>query len=84
MGDLAYWCWFAGNTLHLPIAGAGGLFSRGDGHALQGDGEVSGTARECPLERVEVRFEFHDDLALRMPWAESPGGLGLLQASPGS
>jgi acetamidase/formamidase len=30
----------AGSTLYLPIAVDGGLFSIGDAHALQGDGEV--------------------------------------------
>ena len=38
----------AGTTLFLPIAVDGALFSAGDGHAAQGDGEVSGTAIECP------------------------------------
>ena len=38
----------AGTTLYLPIPVDGALFSAGDGHAAQGDGEVSGTAIECP------------------------------------
>ena len=33
-----------GTTLFLPVAVEGGLFSTGDGHAAQGDGELSGTA----------------------------------------
>ena len=37
----------AGTTLYLPIPVEGGLFSVGDGHAVQGDGEVSITAIEC-------------------------------------
>ena len=41
----------AGTTLFLPIAVDGALFSAGDGHAAQGDGEVSGTAIEAPVER---------------------------------
>ncbi|MDQ7904439.1 acetamidase/formamidase family protein [Phytohabitans sp. ZYX-F-186] len=44
----------AGSTLYLPVPVPGGLFSAGDGHAAQGDGEVSGTAIECPMERVEL------------------------------
>jgi acetamidase/formamidase len=40
----------AGATLYLPIPVDGALFSAGDGHARQGDGEVSGTAIECPAE----------------------------------
>ena len=38
----------AGTTLYLPIPVDGALFSAGDGHAAQGDGEVSGTAIESP------------------------------------
>ena len=39
----------AGATLYLPVTVPGALFSIGDGHAAQGDGEVSGTAIECPM-----------------------------------
>ena len=42
----------AGTTLYLPVPVDGALLSAGDGHAAQGDGEVSGTAIECPLDRV--------------------------------
>ena len=42
----------AGTTLFLPIPVDGALFSAGDGHARQGDGEVSQTAIECPLDRL--------------------------------
>jgi acetamidase/formamidase len=63
----------AGSTLYLPIAVAGGLFSVGDGHGLQGDGEVSGVAIECPMERVTLRFEI-DDTSLALPRAETPAG----------
>lgn len=66
--------WFVGSTLCLRIAVGGGLFSLSDGHALQGDGEVSGSALECPLEWVEVRFDLRGDLTLRMPRAETPAG----------
>ncbi len=61
-----------GARLYLPIEVDGALVSAGDGHAAQGDGEVSGTAIECPLEAVELRFDVRDDLALRMPiaWTE--------------
>ena len=40
----------AGTTLYLPISVDGAHFSAGDGHAAQGDGEVSGTAIEAPVE----------------------------------
>jgi len=38
-----------GTTLYLPIEVEGALFSIGDGHAAQGDGEVCGTAIETPI-----------------------------------
>jgi acetamidase/formamidase len=58
----------AGTTLYLPIPLDGAVFSAGDGHAAQDDGEVSGTAIECPLERAQVTFEL-SDLVLRSPIA---------------
>ena len=47
----------AGTTLYLPIPLDGAVLSAGDGHAAQGDGEVSGTAIECPLERAQVTLD---------------------------
>ncbi len=64
----------AGSTLYLPIAVPGGLFSVGDGHAVQGDGEACVTAIECPIERVELTFELHPELHLRTPRADTPAG----------
>jgi len=61
----------AGTSLFLPIAVAGGLFSVGDGHAVQGDGEVSVTAIECPMELVSLTFRLHKDLNLRLPRAKT-------------
>ena len=45
----------AGSTLYLPIQVAGALFSVGDSHAAQGDGEVCGTAIESPID-MTCRF----------------------------
>jgi acetamidase/formamidase len=56
-----------GSTLYLPIAVAGALFSVGDGHGVQGDGEVSGVALECPMDRVALTFHLHDDMHLKTP-----------------
>ena len=42
----------AGTTLYLPVEVAGALFSVGDTHAAQGDGEVCGTAIESPMDVV--------------------------------
>jgi acetamidase/formamidase len=63
-----------GSRLFLPIAVRGGLFSTGDGHAVQGDGEVAGPALECPMERVELEFHLHSDARLNMPRAHTPAG----------
>ena len=61
----------AGSTLYLPIAVPEALFSVGDGHGLQGDGEVSGVAIECPMERVDLTFHLRDDLRLTTPRART-------------
>jgi acetamidase/formamidase len=65
----------ASSTLYLPIPVPLALFSVGDGHAAQADGEVSSTAIECPMERVELRFELLDPGVLSTPWAQTPAGL---------
>jgi acetamidase/formamidase len=62
----------AGTTLFLPIPVDGALFSAGDGHARQGDGEVSGTAIECPV-TAAVTLDLRDDLALDWPFARIDG-----------
>jgi acetamidase/formamidase len=62
----------AGSTLYLPIPVDGALFSAGDGHARQGDGEVSQLAIECPIERAELTLSIRDDLVLTTPMAWTP------------
>jgi acetamidase/formamidase len=62
----------AGSTLYLPIPVDGALFSAGDGHARQGDGEVSGTAIECPA-GARVTLDVRDDLPLEWPCARIDG-----------
>lgn len=64
----------AGSTLYLPIAVPGGLFSVGDGHARQGDGESCVTAIECPMACVELTFQLHPTLQLTTPRAHTPAG----------
>lgn len=61
----------AGSTLYIPVNVPGALFSFGDGHGGQGDGEVSGTAIETSL---AGRFQFfvRKDIELRWPRAETP------------
>jgi acetamidase/formamidase len=62
----------AGTTLFLPIPVDGALFSAGDGHALQGDGEISGTAIETPVD-AQVTLDVRDDLVLEWPAARIGG-----------
>jgi acetamidase/formamidase len=62
----------AGTTLLLPIPLDGALFSAGDGHARQGDGEVSGTAIETPVS-AQVTLDVRDDLPLEWPAARIEG-----------
>jgi acetamidase/formamidase len=64
----------AGSTLYLPVPVEDALFSVGDGHAAQGDGEVSGTAIECPMDRVELTFDVREDFPLTGPVARTPAG----------
>ncbi|MFQ5693596.1 MAG: acetamidase/formamidase family protein [Nitrospinota bacterium] len=61
----------AGSTLYLPVWNEGALFSAGDGHAVQGDGEVCLTAIETALSGT---FELivRKDLSLKIPRAETP------------
>jgi acetamidase/formamidase len=62
----------AGTRLFLPIPVDGALFSAGDGHARQGDGEVSGSAIECGMEQAELTLALRDDLELDAPLAWTP------------
>jgi acetamidase/formamidase len=62
----------AGTQLWLPVPVDGALVMAGDGHGAQGDGEVSGTAIECPLERVQLTFDLQD-IELRSPIARIDG-----------
>ncbi len=60
-----------GTTLYLPVFNEGALFMAGDGHGVQGDGEVCITALETGLSgtfRLTVRRDFPVDF----PFAETP------------
>lgn len=61
----------AGATLYIPVHVKGALFSVGDGHAAQGDGEVCITALETSL-RGTFEFRVRKDLKLRWARAETP------------
>jgi acetamidase/formamidase len=62
-----------GTTLYLPVGVEGALFSLGDTHAAQGDGEVCGTAIETAME-VVVRLSIRRDLAVDAPQYRLPEG----------
>jgi len=62
----------AGTTLYLPIPVDGALLSAGDGHARQGDGEVSRYAIECPSE-AQLTLDVRTDLELEWPIARVDG-----------
>jgi len=61
----------AGATLYLPVHVPGALLSMGDGHAIQGDGEVSLTALETSL-RGTVQVTLRKGKRLSWPRAETP------------
>jgi len=60
----------AGAILYLPVFNPGGLFSAGDAHAAQGDGEVCINGMECPAD-VTLRFHLHKNCSLTAPIVES-------------
>jgi acetamidase/formamidase len=62
----------AGTELFLPVEVAGALFSVGDTHAAQGDGEVCGTAIESPM-RVALKFDVIKQVPLAYPRFRTPG-----------
>jgi acetamidase/formamidase len=63
----------AGSTLYLPVTVPGAMLCLGDGHAAQGDGEVSGTAIECPM-TTELRLSLVTTPPVAGIHAITPGG----------
>jgi acetamidase/formamidase len=57
----------AGSILYLPVFNEGALFYTGDGHAVQGDGEVDGTAIEISLTPT-LQFVVHKGAGRDMKW----------------
>jgi amidase len=62
----------AGTVLYLPVEVAGALFSVGDTHAAQGDGEVCGTAIESPMD-VTLTLDLVKGANLKLPRFTTPG-----------
>ncbi|WP_017186130.1 acetamidase/formamidase family protein [Alkalibacillus haloalkaliphilus] len=63
-----------GTRLLLPVWVEGALFSVGDTHAAQGDGEVCGTAIEAPME-IQLKFKLHKGKTIQEPRFITPGPL---------
>jgi acetamidase/formamidase len=61
-----------GAVLYLPVLNSGALFSTGDAHAAQGDGEVCINGIECPAD-VTLRFGLHKQQPLAGPLLETVG-----------
>jgi acetamidase/formamidase len=65
----------AGASLYLPVLVEGALFSAGDAHAAQGDGEVCINGMECPAD-VTLRFTLHQGKAIAGPLIEAAARTG--------
>lgn len=66
----------SGSTLYLPVLNPGALFSAGDAHAAQGDGEVCINGIECPADAV-LRLRLHKGRPLAGPLIESAPARGI-------
>jgi acetamidase/formamidase len=60
----------AGSTIYLPVQRPGALFSAGDGHAVQGDGEICTTGVETPM-RAVLEFHLHSGRTISGPQLET-------------
>lgn len=68
-GNIDYRRMTEGMTLYLPVYRAGAYLSMGDGHALQGDGEISGQGLETSLD-VEFEIDLIEGENLNYIWSE--------------
>ena len=64
-----------GSRILLPVFAEGALLSLGDAHALQGDGELSGTAIECEAD-VLIKVDLVRDAGLDAPVLDTPDPAG--------
>jgi acetamidase/formamidase len=69
-----------GHTLYLPVNAPGALLYLGDGHAVQGDGEVAGTGLEIAM-RVRLQVDLIKKKAIRWPRFETADELMALGAT---
>ena len=70
-GNIDNWRIGAGAVMYYPVQVEGGLFSIGDPHVSQGDGEVSGTAIEASLD-VTFQIVLRKDCSFPGPLLETP------------
>jgi acetamidase/formamidase len=70
-GNIDNWRIGAGATMYYPVQVEGGLFSIGDPHVSQGDGEISGTAIESSL-NVLMQIVLRKDFESPGPLLETP------------
>lgn len=59
-----------GSRVYLPVMQAGALFSAGDGHGMQGDGEICTTGLETPMHAI-LEFHLHKARTIRRPQLET-------------
>jgi amidase len=69
-GNMDYNGFMAGTTVYFPVFASGGLFFIGDGHAVQGDGEIVGTGIEVSFD-VQFTVKLFKDKKINWPRAES-------------
>jgi acetamidase/formamidase len=70
-GNIDNWRIGAGATMYYPVQVDGALFSIGDPHVSQGDGEISGTAIEASLD-VLFQIVLRKDFSFPSPLLETP------------
>ena len=69
-GNMDYRGFRAGVTVFLPVFTEGALFFLGDGHALQGEGEITGSGLEISMD-VEFSVSLHKRASIRWPRGET-------------
>lgn len=72
----------AGTQVYLPVLHPGALFSCGDCHAAQGDGEINGTGIESPM-TVTLRFDLQKGKSVPELQFQTPAGRKLTNADTG-
>lgn len=74
-GNMDYRGFRAGVTVYLPVFVPGALFHLGDGHATQGDGEITGTGTEIPMRVTFTAWIHRKQQPIHWPRAEDDTSL---------